>query len=402
MNLLHNKKILLGVTGGIAAYKAAELTRLFKKQGAQVRVVMTQAATEFVQALTFQALSGNEVAQDLLDDKAEQGMGHIQLARWADVLVVAPATADFIAKYHHGFADDLLQAVLLASDKPAFIAPAMNQKMFHHSATQHNINTLKHRGVRILGPAQGEQACGDLGFGRMLEPEQIFKSVVEFFEPKILAGKRVLITAGPTHEAIDPVRYIANKSSGKMGFALAQAAVDLGATTHIITGPVHLQSPQGCQRLNVISAQGMYDAVMQQIDKADIFISCAAVADYTPTQKAQHKIKKSANNLQIELRRTQDILAKVANLPNAPFSVGFAAETQQTDAYAQQKLQSKNCDVICANDVSNENIGFGSDDNAVTVFWRDGSQQFTQMPKLQLAKQLLQLISSLYLQQSKK
>lgn len=396
MNALLNKKILLGVTGGIAAYKAAELTRLFIKQGAQVRVVMTQAATEFVQPLTFQALSGNEVSRELLNEKAEQGMGHIELARWADVIVIAPATADFIAKYQNGLADNLLLAVLLASDKPVFIAPAMNEKMYQHAATQYNLKMLSQRKVNVLGPAQGEQACGDVGFGRMLEPTQINEAINEFFAPKILTGKRILITAGPTHEAIDPVRYIANKSSGKMGFALAQAAVNLGATVQLIVGPVQLQEPKSCERINVVSAQDMYDSVMKEIKYTDIFIACAAVADYSPARKADQKIKKSESKLTLELNKTQDILSAVTVLDSAPFTVGFAAETQNVQAYAQKKLQAKNCDVICANDVSDERIGFASDSNAVTAFWNNGEQQFLTQPKLQLAKHLLQLIHQLH------
>lgn len=394
--MLNNKNIILGVTGGIAAYKSAELTRLLIKQGADVRVVMTPAACEFVQPLTFQALSGHEVATQLLDEKAEAGMGHIELARWADGVIVAPATADFIAKYNAGFADNLLLTMMLACDAPIFIAPAMNEKMYHQAVTQDNINDLKTKGVQILGPASGEQACGDVGFGRMLEASELSQQLSQYYLPKSLEGEHVLITAGPTHEAIDPVRYIANKSSGKMGYALAEMAQKAGAKVTIVSGPVALNAPKGCDVISVKSAEDMHQQVMSRIKQQSIFIACAAVADYTPEQTENKKIKKSSDNLVLNCRKTKDILADVAALKTPPYCVGFAAETNDVETYAKKKLDTKKLDLICANLVGAEQGGFAKDDNAIHAYWKQGEKQFEMQPKTLLAKELILLVSELY------
>ncbi len=395
MKHLLNKKIILGVTGGIAAYKSAELTRLLIKKGADVRVVMTPAAGEFVQPLTFQALSGHEVATQLLDEKAEAGMGHIALARWADAVLVAPASADFMAKYHAGMADNLLLALMLACDAPVFLAPAMNEKMYHQPVTQSNIEQLIAKGVHILGPASGEQACGDVGLGRMLEAKTITHLLNAYFMPQVLAGVKVLITAGPTHEAIDPVRYIANKSSGKMGYALAEMAVKAGATVTLVSGPVALRAPIACKLLKVTSAREMHQVVMAHVERQHIFIACAAVADYTPVQKQAHKIKKTQPQMALSLVKTQDILADVAALDNAPFCVGFAAETQDVESYARQKLEAKRVDLMCANLVGSSQGGFASDDNEVMAIWQQGTQHFVMQSKLSLASALIALIADL-------
>lgn len=395
MSNLLNKNIILGVTGGIAAYKSAELTRLLIKQGAHVRVVMTPAACEFIQPLTFQALSGNEVATQLLDEKAEVAMGHIELARWADAIIVAPATADFIAKLNAGFADNLLLTLILACDSPIFIAPAMNEKMYHQVVTQNNINELKAKGVIVFGPSSGEQACGDVGLGRMLEAVDLTEKLDNHYLPKCLANKQVLITAGPTHEAIDPVRYIANKSSGKMGYALAQMAIQAGAQVTLVSGPVSLEPPKQCSVIKVNSAAEMHEQVMLQIDKNTIFIACAAVADYTPSDAKDQKIKKSEDNLILNLSKTKDILADVAALNHPPFCVGFAAETQEVEHYAKKKLINKKIDLILANLVGQEQGGFASDDNAIHAFWTNGEKKFDMQPKTQLASKIIKLIAKL-------
>lgn len=396
MSNLHNKNIILGVTGGIAAYKAAELTRLLIKLGAKVRVVMTPAACEFVQPLTFQALSGNEVSTQLLDEKAESGMGHIALARWADGVIVAPATADFMAKFNAGFADNLLLTMMLACEAPVFIAPAMNEKMYHQAVTQNNIAALKDKGVTVLGPASGEQACGDVGLGRMLEADDIAKQLNAYYLPKSLQGEAVLITAGPTHEAIDPVRYIANKSSGKMGYALAEMAINAGAKVTLISGPVALGAPKGCTLIKVKSADDMHQQVMVCIKQHAIFIACAAVADYTPKQLETQKIKKTSANLVLALRKTKDILADVAALDEAPFCVGFAAETNDVEQYAKQKLKTKNIDLICANLVGAKQGGFAADENEIQAFWPEGQQHFLMQPKIMLASQIIKLVAKLF------
>ena len=391
---LANRQVLLGITGGIAAYKAAELVRRLQDCGATVRVIMTPAAIEFITPLTLQALSGNPVHTTLLDPEAEAGMGHIELARWADVLLVAPASADFMARLVQGQASDLLTAVCLATRAPVCLAPAMNQGMWRNPATQANAEQLAARGIALWGPAEGVQACGDVGFGRMLEVDELLQKLAARFESGLLAGKRVLITAGPTREALDPVRYISNYSSGKMGFALAQACADAGALTTVIAGPVALPTPPRVQRKDVVSAQEMFDAVMAEIDGFDIIVATAAVADYRPAAVAADKIKKqAADTLTLELVKNPDIIASVAALARKPFTVGFAAETQCVAEYARDKMQRKKLDMIVANDVSQAGIGFSSDDNAATVFWCDGQQEFPVMSKQQLAENIVRLIA---------
>ena len=392
MNTLSGKHILLGVTGGIAAYKSAELLRQLRSQGAEVRVVMTAAATEFVTPLTFQALSGQPVHTELLDAGAEAAMGHIELARWADVLLVAPATADFIARMVAGRADDLLSAICLACDCHVAIAPAMNHVMWGNAATRDNIATLAGRGIQVLGPAEGLQACGEHGPGRMLEPGQLVSAVAELFNSGILAGQHVLVTAGPTREALDPVRYISNRSSGRMGFAVAAAAAAAGARVTLVTGPVNLSAPAGVQRLDVVSAADMHAAVMSRIAGIDIFIGVAAVADYRPAVPASQKIKKQAEEQSLQLVRNPDILADVAALTNAPFTVGFAAETEQVIDHAREKLQAKRINMIAAN-VVGEQQGFDREDNALHVLWPGGEQPLARASKQQLARQLLDLIA---------
>ncbi|MFA0568240.1 bifunctional phosphopantothenoylcysteine decarboxylase/phosphopantothenate--cysteine ligase CoaBC [Vibrio gallaecicus] len=371
---LAGKKILLGISGGIAAYKCAELTRRLIERGAQVQVVMTHAAKEFITPLTMQAVSGRPVSDSLLDPAAEASMGHIELAKWADLVLLAPATADLIARMAAGMGNDLLTTLVLASDAPIAVSPAMNQQMYSHPATQENIQTLSRRGCLIWGPAAGEQACGDVGMGRMLEPMQLVGLCESFFQPKLLAGRSVLITAGPTREAIDPVRYITNHSSGKMGYAIADAAAKLGAQVTLVSGPVALSTPNGVQRIDVESAQDMFDATTSNANSHDIFISCAAVADYRPDVIAKQKIKKTDenNDMSIHMVKNPDIVATIAAMTeNRPFTVGFAAETQDVEHYARGKLQKKNLDMICANDVSVEGQGFNSSDNALYLYWKD-------------------------------
>ena len=392
MATLTNRHILLGITGGIAAYKAAELTRRLQNLGATVRVVMTSAAQQFITPLTLQALSGNPVHTDLLDPAAEAAMGHIELARWADLVVVAPASADFIARLAHGHADDLLSTLCLATPAPIAIAPAMNQGMWRDTSTQANIALLRERQVHLWGPADGEQACGDIGPGRMLEPDQLAQLAADVFPSRLLDGKRVLITAGPTREAIDPVRYISNHSSGKMGFALAQVAIDAGAQVMLIAGPVALETPKHATRIDVESAQQMYDAVMERAHDCDIFIAAAAVADYRPTVVAANKIKKQHDEMTLTLVRNPDIVSAVAQLQPKPFTVGFAAETHNVDDYARDKLERKNLDLIIANNVAQPGIGFNSDNNAVTALWRDGELQIGERSKTLIARELIILI----------
>jgi len=384
------------VTGGVAAYKAAEILRQCQKLGAEVRVVMTPAATEFITPLTFQALSGAPVHTQLLDAEQESGMGHISLARWADVILIAPASADFIARLASGMANDLLSTLLLASEKTVMLAPAMNRAMYDDPNTQQNLNKLNGQGVIILGPGEGVQACGDIGLGRMLEPESLVASLVEHFNTGELAGLKVLLNAGPTREAIDPVRYISNHSSGKMGFALAQACVDAGAQVTLVAGPVQLEAPAGLERVDVISASEMADAVLSRSEQADIFIAAAAVADYTPAEIIDNKIKKKSAQMQLNLVKTIDVVATVAALPDAPFCVGFAAETDDLEAYAKGKLVNKSLDMIAANWVGREQGGFNSDENALSVYWDSGEQQLSSMPKPALAQQLVALIAKRY------
>lgn len=398
MQTLAGKKILLGISGGIAAYKCAELTRRLIERGAQVQVVMTKAAKEFITPLTMQAVSGRPVSDSLLDPAAEASMGHIELAKWADLVLLAPATADLIARMSAGMGNDLLTTLVLATDSPVAVSPAMNQQMYRNVATQENIATLARRGMHIWGPAAGEQACGDVGPGRMLEPMQLVGLCEQFFQPKLLAGKSVLITAGPTREAIDPVRYISNHSSGKMGFALANAAAQLGAKVTLVSGPVSLNTPAGVERINVASAQEMHDAVMAHAPNHEAFISCAAVADYRPENVASQKLKKTENNDQmtINMVKNPDIVATVANMTEQrPFTVGFAAETNDVETYARGKLVKKNLDMICANDVSVEGQGFNSNDNAITLFWPEGEQALALESKEALSFRILEKMHEL-------
>lgn len=409
---LADKKILLGVTGGIAAYKAAELTRRLQDHGAEVRVVMTRGAQTFITPLTFQALSGNPVHTELLDPQAEAGMGHIELARWADLLLVVPASANFIAKVVHGFGDDLLTTLCLARRAPLAIAPAMNQAMWANPATQNNIIKARELGILQFGPGNGVQACGDVGQGRLMEVPDIVKSVLEHFKPsqstadnksaQLLAGKTVLLTAGPTREAIDPVRYISNHSSGKMGYALASAAAELGAKVILVSGPTSLSAPQGVECIRVSTALEMQAAVMAKISETDIFIGSAAVADYRPASVAEQKIKKTQDrdDMTIELVKNPDIIAGVAASNPKPFTVGFAAETNDVANYARGKLARKNLDMIIANDVSRSDIGFNADQNEVTVYWKGGEKPMPNLDKSVLAIELMQLVGARYLNHS--
>ena len=387
------KNVLLAIGGGIAAYKSADLIRRLKERGFDVRVVMSQSAKEFITPLTLQALSGYPVASDLLDPAAEAAMGHIELARWADLVVVAPATANLIARINAGMADELITTTCLATEAPVVICPAMNQQMYRNQATQDNLANLTKRGLTIWGPASGSQACGEVGPGRMQEPLEIAQQVEQFFAPKLLQGKSILLTAGPTREAIDPVRYISNHSSGKMGFAIAAAAAAMGADVTLVAGPVHLPTPSGVKRIDVESTQDMLNAVMQHVDTHDIFIGCAAVADYRIDQVAEDKIKKSAQDMQLALVRNPDILATVASHKPRPFTVGFAAETKDVEHYAKDKLIRKKLDMIAANDVSNPAQGFNTEQNALKVIWANGQQDLPTTDKQILAGQLLTLIA---------
>lgn len=393
MKQLTNKQILLGITGSIAAYKACELVRLLRDAGCSVRVVMTQSATEFVSPLTFQALSHNEVHRGLLDEKAEAGMGHIQLAKWADAVIVAPASANFIARLAQGRADDLLTAVCLATPAPLAVAPAMNQQMWLDAATQENITLLTQHNIKVFGPAEGDQACGDVGPGRMLEPEQIEAQIAALFETGSLAGHKVVVTAGPTREPIDPVRYISNRSSGLMGYAVAQAAVEAGAQCTLISGPTHLQAPNKVNVIKVETAQQMHDAVMAAMDDCEIFIATAAVSDYRPQHPANQKIKKNQQHLVLEMVRNPDILADVARQYPEIFTVGFAAETQDIAQHAVQKLNQKSLNMIVANDVSRNDVGFDGEDNEVSVYWQGGEHALQKASKARIARQLIQLIA---------
>ncbi|MDO6455296.1 bifunctional phosphopantothenoylcysteine decarboxylase/phosphopantothenate--cysteine ligase CoaBC [Neptunomonas phycophila] len=397
MHRLTNKQVILGITGGIAAYKSAELTRHLKAAGADVRVVMTPAATEFITPLTLQALSGNPVHTQLLDPEAEAGMGHIELARWADIMVIAPASADFMARLASGMGNDLLTTLCLATDAPICLAPAMNQAMWRSAQTQRNAETLSAQGIKLWGPGIGDQACGDTGPGRMLEPLDIAARTAASFETGSLAGLRLTITAGPTREPLDPVRYISNHSSGKMGFSLAQAAVSAGAHVTLISGPVNLATPDHVTRLDINSAQDMLQAAESDTAQCDIFIACAAVADYRPSAVAEHKIKKGKEEImELHLIKNPDIVATIASKVNAPFTVGFAAETRDIVSYAQDKLVRKKLDLIIANDVSRTDIGFNSDDNAVTLVTADQVTELPMMRKRQLATSLIDHIAQLY------
>ncbi len=393
---LSGRRILLGISGGIAAYKSAEIVRHLRRAGAEVRVVMTRAAGEFITPMTLQALSGHPVRQALFDPEHEAAMGHIELARWAELVLVAPASADFIARFVAGMADDLLTTLCLATSAPIMLAPAMNQQMWQAAATRANVATLEQRGINLLGPAEGEQACGEIGPGRMLEPVELVEACVRQFTAGPLSGLRVTITAGPTREALDPVRFISNHSSGKMGFAIASAAASLGAKVRLVAGPVALASPAGVARVDVEDAAGMLEAVLA--DPGEIFIGCAAVADYRPVAAAPEKIKKQTEQLNIELVRNPDIVAAVAALPNAPFTVGFAAETEQLETYARGKLVDKGLDMIAANWVGDraKGGGFESEDNALQLFWDGGDVVLEFAPKTRLALQLMTIIAERY------
>ncbi|MCS6948394.1 MAG: bifunctional phosphopantothenoylcysteine decarboxylase/phosphopantothenate--cysteine ligase CoaBC [Steroidobacteraceae bacterium] len=397
MASLVGRRILLGVTGGIAAYKSPDLVRRLRELGAEVQVVMTAGAREFVTPLTFQAVSGREVRTELWDPAAEAAMGHIELARWADLVLIAPATAEFLARLAGGHANDLLTTLCLATAAPIAVAPAMNRLMWANSATQQNVTALAARAVQLLGPGTGEQACGESGAGRMLEPEQIAAQVAQMLARHgPLADVRVLLTAGPTRERIDPVRFVSNRSSGKMGFAVAAAAAAAGAEVTLVAGPVVLPTPAGVRRIDVESAAGMLQAVEAEIGAAQIFIATAAVADYRPKHPAAQKIKKTAAQLVLELERTADILATVAARPNRPFVVGFAAETEQLEQHAAAKLEEKNLDMIAANDVSGDQV-FDREDNHLLVLWRGGRQEI-RGNKADVARELVALIAARYAQ----
>lgn len=400
MQQLNNKRVLLGVTGGIAAYKSAELTRLLIKAGAEVRVVMTKAACEFMTPLTLQALSHNPVHLDLLDPKAEAAMGHIELARWADVVLVAPATADFMARLAGGHADDLLTTLCLATSAPIALAPAMNQGMWLDSKTQQNRDALIERGIKLFGPSEGSQACGDVGPGRMLEPILLVEALACCFENRQLAGVHIMITAGPTQEAIDPVRYISNHSSGKMGYALAEAAVEAGATVTLVSGPVALPEPERVRIIKTVSTCDMHRAVHDNLDTVDIFIGCAAVCDYRPEVPLNEKIKKNPDNhfetMTLRLVRNPDIIASVSAMEKTPFVVGFAAETQNVLSYAANKLSRKKLNLVVANDVSDTDIGFASDSNEVTVLGEYIEEALPRASKKVLSGRLISLIADNY------
>ncbi|MGE9818483.1 bifunctional phosphopantothenoylcysteine decarboxylase/phosphopantothenate--cysteine ligase CoaBC [Acinetobacter baumannii] len=407
LSVIPHKHIVLAVTGGIAAYKSAILVRRLKDYGFDVRVVMTHGAQAFITPLTFQALSGNPVHTELLDPEAEAGMGHIELARWADLLLVAPASCDTLAKFANGLADDLLSTLFLATKAPVWVAPAMNQQMWAAKATQRNLQTLVEDGVHVIMPDAGEQACGDVGLGRMPEPEEIARQVAGYFHQAqraiaekfgLLAGKRVVITAGPTREAIDPVRYISNHSTGKMGFALAAACYAAGAKVTLIAGPVSLDTPNGVQRVNVASARQMLDVSMESLETGcDIFIATAAVADYRVAEVAEHKIKKAGDELNVSLVKNPDIVATIAAQEKRPFMVGFAAETQNVEEYAAGKLVAKKLDMIACNDVSRADIGFASDENAMTVFFAESyhmkKRELEKASKQEISQQLVEAIS---------
>lgn len=398
MKRLQGQNILLGVSGGIAAYKSAELTRRLRDAGANVRVVMTQAATEFVTPLTFQALSGNPVHTELLDLDAEAGMGHIELARWADAILLAPASANTISRLAQGRADDLLSTVCLASQAQLAYAPAMNRVMWEDAATQSNCKILRQRGCLQLGPNSGSQACGETGEGRLLEVADIIEQLADSFTSGSLQGLQILVTAGPTYEAIDPVRFIGNRSSGRMGFAIASAARDAGANVTVISGPCQLSTPEKITRIDVESADDMYKAVFDKIDRSDIFIATAAVADYKPLIQHVQKLKKDHATLSLQLERNRDILAEAAHLPVPPFLVGFAAETEQLKENAREKLQRKHLDIIAANKVGKSeddqrDIGFNSEYNALQVFWEEGHASLELDRKEVIARKLIEIIA---------
>ena len=389
-----NEHIVLGVCGGIAAYKSADLVRRLQDAGAEVRVVMSQGAQAFVTPLTFQAVSGHPVHRDLLDEAAEAGMGHIELARWADRILIAPATANFMARLAHGMADDLLTTICLATTAPLVLAPAMNQQMWSNDATQDNLRLLKQRGVNVIGPASGRQACGEVGPGRMVEPADLVESLNR--RPSaVLSGRRVVVTAGPTYEDIDPVRFIGNRSSGRMGFAVARAACEAGADVTLVAGPVSLMTPAGVERVDVRSALQMRKVALDLASKADVFVSVAAVADYRPLEVADQKIKKGQSERSIQLVSNPDIVAEVAAQPDGPVTVGFAAETEQLLEHAAEKLSRKRLDMIAANRVGIAGSGFESDHNEIVLLTADGQQDLGRGSKQHLAAELVQAIARL-------
>ena len=395
MNSLANKNVLLGVTGGIAAYKSAEIVRHLKKSGSSVRVVMTESAKEFITPLTLQALSGNRVSSELLDAEAEAAMGHIELAKWADGILIAPTTANSLARLASGRADDLLSSITLAFDGPISLAPAMNQAMWSDKRTQENLDSLISKGFKVCGPGSGEQACGDIGLGRMLEPIEILELFSSSFTQGAMSGKNVLITAGPTQEPIDPVRFITNKSSGKMGYSLAEAAIESGARVTLISGPVNLENPPNCHKVSVETAKEMHEAVMHHIKGKDVYIGTAAVSDYSPAEVKNSKIKKDGNRspLNLKLKENTDILKSVSGLEERPYVVGFAAETDGLIENAENKLKNKGLNLIVANDVSNEEIGFDSDENEVTLITKTEQQLIPRQSKKKISKKIVEFIS---------
>ena len=389
-----NTNVLLCVTGGIAAYKSAEIIRLFKKDGADVRVVMTESAKEFITPLTLQAVSGNEIHDSLLDVKAESAMGHIELAKWADIILIAPCTAESLAKITHGRADDLMGSVILASNATLYIAPAMNTTMWLDKSTQENFRTLVSRGINFIGPDEGEQACGDVGPGRLVEPEKIIELIKSDLHKGPLSGKTITITAGPTREQIDPVRYISNNSSGKMGYALAEAAKLQGANVNLVSGPVSLTVNKGINLFKINSAAEMLNKVFECMESSDIFISCAAVADFKPANYSDTKIKKEdSENLEINLEKNHDILSEVSKRHNSAYIVGFAAETSNVNDNASKKLNSKNLNMIISNDVSDKTIGFDSDDNEVHVITKNETIFLKKDKKIKIAREILNIIA---------
>ena len=395
MHSFSKKNILLGVTGGIAAYKSAEIIRLFKKLGADVRVVMTESAKEFITPLTLQAISGNEIHDSLLNTEAEAAMGHIELAKWADIILIAPCTAETISKITHGRADDLMGALILASKADIFIAPAMNMNMWLDDSTQQNYKILSSRGISFIGPAEGEQACGDIGPGRMVEPENIIELIRSSYKTGPLSGKTITITAGPTREQIDPVRFISNNSSGKMGYSLADAAIEAGASVNLVSGPVSLEADKSINLYKINSASEMMNVVMECMGSSDIFIGCAAVSDYKPADYSENKIKKNEMpHLEIELKKNEDILKNVAINFSSSYVVGFAAETSDINNNAMQKLKSKNLDMIISNDVSDKSIGFNVDDNEVTVITCDEKIFLKKDKKIRIARKILKIIAN--------
>ena len=391
---LTNQKIVLGISGGIAAYKCAELVRRLKDHGCDVKVVMTESAKHFITPLTMQAVSGEMVSDSLLDPSAEASMGHIEFAKWADLILVAPATCNIIAKMAAGIADDLLTTLLLATPAKVAVAPAMNQQMYAHAATQANLATLKARNVLLWGPGKGEQACGDVGAGRMLEPHELVALCTAKEQPQLLTGKTITITAGPTREPLDPVRFISNHSSGKMGYALAEAALQFGAKVNLISGPVTIKAPTGVNLINIESAEELLTESLTYAPQSDAFIGCAAVADYRAANIATQKMKKQGDELTLTLTKNPDVIAAIANLTqNRPYTVGFAAETQNVESYAKGKLQNKNLDMICANDVSKSGLGFNSDHNALTLYWHNEQLELPTTSKIEIARKVIEQLA---------